>query len=169
MKKILKNIKEIQFCYRFAGRAQLNSLYWVDNQKICGLKSLLKLNMCLLFPIPYEDQILLWKNDYIWNIFKLLLSTVRTLQKHVHGTIKNRYQKIKFWWFERWMYHTQSNPGRPKKRKIYYCIWKTWISNLDMDFSIFQAQLSHGHDLIKIPFSLIGMIILVIFLSYNIN
>ena len=96
MKKILKNIKEIQFWYRFVGRAQLNSLYWVDNQKICGLKSLLKLNMCLSFPIPYEDQILFWKNDYIWNIFNLLLSTVRTLQKHVHATINNRYQKSNF-------------------------------------------------------------------------
>ena len=129
--EILKNIKEIQFWYRFAGRSQLTSLYWVDNQKICGLKSLLKLNMCLLFPIPYEDQILLWKNDYIWNIFNLLLSTVRTLQKHVHGTIKNRYQKIKFLCFERWMYHTQSNLDWPKRQKKYNFIQRTLIGNCD--------------------------------------
>ena len=56
MKKILKNMKEILFWYRFVGPAQLNSLQRSDTQKIWGLNKLFKLKMCLLFRNSYEDQ-----------------------------------------------------------------------------------------------------------------
>ena len=96
-------------------------------------------------------------------------STVRTLLKHVQGTVNSRYQKIQFLCFQRWKYHTQSNLNWPKRRKKYNFTQKTLIGNYDINFSIFQAQLSPGHDLLKIPFSFPIMSFLVIFLSHNIN
>ena len=88
-----------------------------------------------------------------------------------HGTVNSRYQKIKFLCFER---HRSIGLIQyrilihQKARKKYDFIWKTEMGNLDYDFSIYQAQLSHGHDWIKSYF-FPGMIILVIFLSQNIN
>ena len=44
------------------------------------------------------------------------------------------------------MYNTQSNLDWPKRQKKYNFIQRTYIGNCDYNFSIFQAQLSPGHD-----------------------
>ena len=44
------------------------------------------------------------------------------------------------------MYHAQSNLDWPKRQKKYNFTQKTLIGNYEINFSIFQAQLSPGHD-----------------------